>query len=122
MSKIKYLLLFASFVQEIVAFHRCIESDIIKHGKIVMTESGPLIGKREIAIDPRQNKTVKWTSFYVSFPLIEQFKERIYFVSFRTFHMPNLLLVNYDFTVPFQRIHGIVSEMLLLLMTVFVLK
>ena len=34
-----------------------------KHGRVVETRMGKLMGKREVALDPRQSMTVGWTSF-----------------------------------------------------------
>ena len=48
---------------------RCINdlSDVDAHNSHqVSTNHGDIIGKRETGIDQRQNKSVTWTSFYVS--------------------------------------------------------
>jgi len=43
---------------------RCVEEVGERQGKIVETNLGMVVGKRDTAIDPRQNKTVGWTSYY----------------------------------------------------------
>merc|ERR1712215_438182 len=49
---------------------RCLDTsdndhmEILENTEMVETKIGRLIGKREIGIDTRQNKTVNWTAFY----------------------------------------------------------
>ena len=54
---------------------RCVdrlEEEVVgRQGKIVNTNLGRLVGKRETDIDPRQNKTVSWTSYYVGHTLVK---------------------------------------------------
>ena len=43
---------------------RCLEEDSIS-GAVIRTNNGEVAGEKQTKIDPRQNKSVTWTSFYV---------------------------------------------------------
>ena len=38
------------------------------HAPLVQTQRGPVLGTREVEVDPRQNVTVSWTAYYVATP------------------------------------------------------
>ena len=46
---------------------RCVDADEIgiEEGHLVSTLNGDILGYKETKVDPRQNKSVTWTSFYV---------------------------------------------------------
>ena len=46
---------------------RCVDADEIgiEEGHLVSTLNGDILGYKESKVDPRQNKSVTWTSFYV---------------------------------------------------------
>ena len=46
---------------------RCVDADEIgiEDGHLVSTLNGDILGYKETKVDPRQNKSVTWTSFYV---------------------------------------------------------
>ena len=48
-------------------YRRCVDADEIgiEEGPLVSTLNGDILGYKETKVDPRQNKSVTWTSFYV---------------------------------------------------------
>ena len=57
--------------------NRCVENAEKDGQRMVNTMQGKVVGKRETAIDPRQNKPVSWTSFYVGIHQINAYNTLI---------------------------------------------
>ena len=59
-----YFIFFAFVVGGSFASH-CVDGKV-ESKSIVNTRIGDILGFKQTQIDPRQNKSVTWTSFYVS--------------------------------------------------------
>ena len=45
---------------------RCVDTEDLAGAAVTRTTGGDIVGTRYTYLDPRQNKTVTWTAYYVS--------------------------------------------------------